>query len=295
MGILQKPMFRQSIRDRRCIVIADAFIEGRAKKTRQPYLVYARHGRRPFGLAGIWDEWANPATGEITRSFAILTTVANELMQAIGHHRSPVVLDEEQSRRGSTSPHRFRTSPECYGLPRCKTERLPHLRTSATRAPTVPTCSTHRRPRLPGTRLRNSSGTGDVRHGRVRAATANPPPRAHKVPSSNHWLPVFPCTCCHSWFSLRYGLMQPRELLAEAQTAGITTLALTDINATSAHWDFVRDAPSTGFVPSGHRLPQRLHGPRPRRRPLHRVRPQQHRIRQPVRAPQRQPVRASAF
>ena len=54
---------------------------------------------------------------------------------------------------------------------------------------------------------------------------------------------------CHSWFSLRYGLMQPRELLAEAQTAGITTLALTDINATSAHWDFVRDAPEYGVRP----------------------------------------------
>ena len=94
MGILQKPMFRQSIRDRRCIVIADAVIEGpRQEQLTKPYLVYARHGRRPFGLAGIWDEWANHATGEITRSFAILTTVANELMQAIGHHRSPVLLD----------------------------------------------------------------------------------------------------------------------------------------------------------------------------------------------------------
>ena len=54
---------------------------------------------------------------------------------------------------------------------------------------------------------------------------------------------------CHSWFSLRYGLMQPRELLAEAQTAGVTALALTDINATSAHWDFVRDAPEYGVRP----------------------------------------------
>lgn len=52
---------------------------------------------------------------------------------------------------------------------------------------------------------------------------------------------------CHSWFSLRYGLMQPRELLAEAQNAGITTLALTDINNTSAHWDFVRLAPEYGI------------------------------------------------
>ena len=54
---------------------------------------------------------------------------------------------------------------------------------------------------------------------------------------------------CHSWFSLRYGLMQPRELLAKAKTEGITALALTDINATSANWDFVRDAPEYGIRP----------------------------------------------
>ena len=36
MGILQKPMFRQSIRTRRCLVIADAFIEGpQTRKARQ--------------------------------------------------------------------------------------------------------------------------------------------------------------------------------------------------------------------------------------------------------------------
>ena len=58
-------MFRQSIRDRRCIVIADAFIEGPHQENSPAYLVYARHGRRPFGLAGIWDD--RPTSGEITR------------------------------------------------------------------------------------------------------------------------------------------------------------------------------------------------------------------------------------
>ena len=96
MGILQKPMFRQSIRDRRCLIIADAIIEGpRQEKLTKPYLVYARNGIRPFALAGIWDEWVNPSTGEITRSFAILTTVSNRLMERIGHHRSPVMLHEK--------------------------------------------------------------------------------------------------------------------------------------------------------------------------------------------------------
>ena len=96
MGILQKPMFRQSIRDRRCLIIADAIIEGpRQEKLTKPYLVYARNGIRPFALAGIWDEWVNPSTGEIIRSFAILTTVSNRLMERIGHHRSPVMLHEK--------------------------------------------------------------------------------------------------------------------------------------------------------------------------------------------------------
>lgn len=43
--------------------------------------------------------------------------------------------------------------------------------------------------------------------------------------------------------------MQPRELLEEAQREGITCLALTDINNTSAHWDFVRLAPEYGIRP----------------------------------------------
>jgi putative SOS response-associated peptidase YedK len=99
MGILQKPMFRQSIRDRRCLVIADAFIEGpQQEKLTRPYLVYPSTGDKPFSLAGIWDEWADPTTGEMLRSFAILTTVSNGLMQAIGHHRSPVVLDPDDER-----------------------------------------------------------------------------------------------------------------------------------------------------------------------------------------------------
>ncbi len=99
MGILQKPMFRQSIRDRRCLIIADAFIEGpEREKLTKPYVVYPRSGERPMALAGIWDEWRDPSSGECIRSFAILTTVANELMQAIGHHRCPIVLKPESER-----------------------------------------------------------------------------------------------------------------------------------------------------------------------------------------------------
>jgi len=95
-GILQKPAFRKSIRSQRCLVVADAFIEGPKKeKLSKPFAVYMRDGQRPFAFAGIWDEWIDKETGEIERSFAILTTAANSLMQRIGHHRGPVILNRE--------------------------------------------------------------------------------------------------------------------------------------------------------------------------------------------------------
>jgi len=98
-GILSKPMFRKAIRSQRCLVIADAVIEGPKKeKLRKPFCVIRRNGQRPFALAGIWDRWLDQSTGEIIDSFAILTAAANDLMQKIGHHRCPLFLHEQDER-----------------------------------------------------------------------------------------------------------------------------------------------------------------------------------------------------
>lgn len=97
-GIISKPSFRKPIRSQRCLIIADYFIEGPKKeKLDKPYLVYLH--RRPIAFAGIWDRWAHPETGEIFCSFAIITTTPNRLLQKIHHHRSPVILHEEDERR----------------------------------------------------------------------------------------------------------------------------------------------------------------------------------------------------
>ena len=53
----------------------------------------------------------------------------------------------------------------------------------------------------------------------------------------------------HSWFSLRYGVLRPEELLAEAQAAGVTCLALTDVHCTAGGPDFARLAPKYGVRP----------------------------------------------
>ena len=52
---------------------------------------------------------------------------------------------------------------------------------------------------------------------------------------------------CHSCFSLRYGTLQPELLVKEAKKRGLTTLVLTDINNTSAHFDFVRACENEGI------------------------------------------------
>ncbi|NCF53259.1 MAG: SOS response-associated peptidase [Bacteroidetes bacterium] len=94
-GITVKPAFRQSIRSKRCLVLADGFIEGPQKeRLSKPYIIYKRDGA-PFAFAGLYDTWVNPDTGEMVDSFAIITTVSNKITAAIDHHRSPVILNEE--------------------------------------------------------------------------------------------------------------------------------------------------------------------------------------------------------
>lgn len=98
-GILHKPAFRKPIRSQRCLIPADCFIEGpQQEKLNKPYVVYLKNNVRPFAFAGIWDEWANRETGEISHSFSIITTVANPLIQKIGHHRSPVILHPDNEK-----------------------------------------------------------------------------------------------------------------------------------------------------------------------------------------------------
>jgi putative SOS response-associated peptidase YedK len=104
-GIISKPSFRKPIRSQRCLVIADAFIEGSTLEGLDtPYVVYLKR-RRPFAMAGIFDHWRDHDTGEEYHSFAIITTTPNELLQKIPHHRSPVVLHEKDERKWLHAEH----------------------------------------------------------------------------------------------------------------------------------------------------------------------------------------------
>lgn len=98
-GIIKKPAFRKPVRSQRCIVIANAFIEGPEKeKLNKPYVI-ARKDKLYLSLAGIWDTWVDKDTGEEINSFAIVTTVANEITSKIGHPRSPVIIPPGAERK----------------------------------------------------------------------------------------------------------------------------------------------------------------------------------------------------
>jgi putative SOS response-associated peptidase YedK len=87
------PAFRYAFQKRRCLVPVDAFYEWRRDgDVRQPFAVVREDGR-PMALAGLWAGWKDEDTGEIIRSFTVVTTTPNALMAPI-HNRMPVVIPE---------------------------------------------------------------------------------------------------------------------------------------------------------------------------------------------------------
>jgi putative SOS response-associated peptidase YedK len=87
------PTFRDAYQLRRCIIPVDGFFEWKAikgQRAKQPYAVAMKDGS-PFGIGGIWENWKEPGSGEWIRSFAIITTDANELVADV-HNRMPLIL-----------------------------------------------------------------------------------------------------------------------------------------------------------------------------------------------------------
>ncbi len=91
--VSEKPSFRNAFRTRRCLIPADGFYEWKAEGgTKQPYRMTLGNGGG-FAFAGLWERWEASADRLPLETFAIITTIANSLLQPI-HHRMPVILDE---------------------------------------------------------------------------------------------------------------------------------------------------------------------------------------------------------
>jgi len=96
--LADKLSFRILLTSKRCIIPVDGFYEWkRVGKQRLPYRITCID-QDIMALAGLWDQWIDLATGTVEYTFAIITTVANEIMKPI-HDRMPVILTSEAEHR----------------------------------------------------------------------------------------------------------------------------------------------------------------------------------------------------
>lgn len=94
----EKPSFRGVVNNR-CLVLAKSFYEWKwldeKGKSKQKYEI-GQQGQDIMCFAGLFSDWTDKATGEMIRTFTIVTTEANELMAEIHNtkKRMPVILTE---------------------------------------------------------------------------------------------------------------------------------------------------------------------------------------------------------
>jgi putative SOS response-associated peptidase YedK len=83
-------VFRESFRQRRCLIPADQFYEWTATTPKTRYRL-ALAGGALFTIACVWD-----VCGDKLVSATMATTAANELLKSLPHHRMPVILRADQ-------------------------------------------------------------------------------------------------------------------------------------------------------------------------------------------------------
>jgi putative SOS response-associated peptidase YedK len=89
--VTKRPMFRDAMEHRRCLIPVDGFYEWKgAKPPKQPYFFHMKDDRL-FALAGVWERGRPEPDAEPIDTFTIITTPPNELAAPI-HNRMPAIL-----------------------------------------------------------------------------------------------------------------------------------------------------------------------------------------------------------
>ena len=104
--VAEKPSYRTAWRKRQfCLVLADNFYEPNYATGKAVRWGIQTEDSKPFGIAGIWDKWTEPATGEVVVSFSMLTVNADEhpvmrqFHKAGDEKRTPVIIQPEHYNR----------------------------------------------------------------------------------------------------------------------------------------------------------------------------------------------------
>jgi len=104
--VAEKPSYRNAWRKRQyCLVLADNFYEPNYETGKPVRWAIKTADSNPFCIAGIWDKWTDPASGEMVISFSMLTVNADEHPVMRKFHkdgdekRTPVVIQSENYSR----------------------------------------------------------------------------------------------------------------------------------------------------------------------------------------------------
>ena len=87
-------------RGQRCVIPAWLFDEPCWETGRNVWWSFRRADGQPWGLAGLWNTWVDPATGEVVESYTMLTlnADAHPLMRRM-HKPDPTLGPDQQDKR----------------------------------------------------------------------------------------------------------------------------------------------------------------------------------------------------
>jgi putative SOS response-associated peptidase YedK len=126
------PFFRSSFSRKHCLIPASGFYAWQDTAAgRQPYY-FARGNGCAMAIAGLWDEWRNPDTQQLTRSCTMLTGKPNQMVAEVSG-RMPVVLEPAQFESwlsGEVSPELYEPFSESMLNKRPVSKRLNGSRAS---------------------------------------------------------------------------------------------------------------------------------------------------------------------
>jgi putative SOS response-associated peptidase YedK len=97
--LLSSPLWKPlMLSAKRCIVLADGFYDWETTPDGEklPYR-FTLKNEKVMSMAGLWEGWKDPKTGELYHSFTIVTIDPNEKIGAI-HDRMPVILTKEEEK-----------------------------------------------------------------------------------------------------------------------------------------------------------------------------------------------------
>lgn len=90
----EKPAYRAAFKRRRCLVAASGYYEWAKRPNGKTPFYFFMRDKRPFAMAGLWEEWHSP-DGELLHTCTLITTQANAYVGDF-HHRMPAILNPPQ-------------------------------------------------------------------------------------------------------------------------------------------------------------------------------------------------------